>query len=151
MEEARPLSGLSLSLDLPANDNCDAAEMITVDSVFTKSLKDATASIDEEEFSCFELIGPSTSGCCEPYHHITGGIWYSFVGTGEYRGSNEVKIIVSIYSGPCGQLKCEAGVNLSPWGPMSCDADGRYPTSLSIQCSRYNYGHRSGLVETVVG
>ncbi len=117
------------TLNPPANDLCENAETIDINANFTGSFADVTTSLDESDDSCFDDVALGTSG----------GIWYTFVGTGEFvvatSCSNDFAPFISMYDGACGELNCIAPAT---W-------------NYTNTCWNYLYGHQSVPMETQAG
>lgn len=117
------------SLNPPDNDNCANAQTIHVDVNFTAKFSDVTLSPNDEVIrSC---LNPDTN-----FYTMSGGIWYSFVGTGDIvvatSCSNDFTPFISIYTGSCGSLDCV--------GPMTWHSP--------IQCASYKHGQQSPPIST---
>lgn len=117
------------SLNPPNNDNCDNTQRINVNANLTAAFNDVTLSTDESDQMCLDHMSLSNSG----------GIWYSFIGTGEVvtatACSNDFSPYLSIYSGSCGALEC---ISRATWETPS-------------KCSSYRYGQLSLPIATEEG
>lgn len=112
------------TLDPPSNDNCDNSIEIFLDTPVIGTLQDATMSIDEQD-----------SSCTLAYGSLVGGVWYSFMGTGEtfkVEVCSDQEIFVSAYDGTCnGSLGCVGAHSYST--PKSCSMYGAATSPIETE------------------